>query len=102
LIVKLGPMTGAFEKKDEAKAFAPWWGRKAGDTERVLPPYSALRRRGNTVACLGREEDEAYAYFGSEWEGPSDTWNETCTDHAMTLFEPARYLPRCAAAGRSV
>ncbi|MFG0247319.1 MAG: hypothetical protein ACF8OB_00415, partial [Phycisphaeraceae bacterium JB051] len=32
-------------------------------------------------------EDDVYAYFGKEWE--PDTWNETYTDYAMTLFEPA-------------
>ncbi|MBM3880829.1 MAG: hypothetical protein FJ387_14115 [Verrucomicrobia bacterium] len=52
---KLGPMTGGFEKKDEAKEFARWWGKKHGDVERVLPPYTALTCQENAVKCLGRE-----------------------------------------------
>jgi hypothetical protein len=51
----LGPMTGDFVKKDEAKEFARWWGKKYGDIERVIPPYTALTRRDNRVACLSRE-----------------------------------------------
>ena len=34
-------------------------------------------------------ENHLYDYFGPEWEGNNDTWNETYTDYAMTLFEPA-------------
>ncbi len=52
---KLGPMTGEFVKKNEAKEFARWWGKKVGDIERVIPPYTALTRKGNVVGCLGRE-----------------------------------------------
>ena len=52
---RLGPMTGGFEKKDEAREFARWWGKKAGHVERVIPPYAALVRTGNAVTCLGRE-----------------------------------------------
>jgi len=52
---KLGPMSGTFVKKDEAKEFARWWGKKRGDIERVLPPYTALTHSGNAIACLGRE-----------------------------------------------
>ena len=40
---KLGPYSRNFEKKDEAKEFARWWGKKCGDIERVLAPYTALR-----------------------------------------------------------
>ncbi len=61
----LGPMASAFEKKDEAKEFPRWWGKKYGDIERVLPPYEAIRSQksegrgqkseGKTFALLGRE-----------------------------------------------
>jgi len=34
-------------------------------------------------------EDDVYSYFGAEWEAGKDTWNESYTDYAMTLFEPA-------------
>jgi len=51
----LGPMTGSFVKKDEAAEYAHWWNTKHGDTERVLPPYTALTHRDNTVGSLGRE-----------------------------------------------
>ena len=44
-----------FEKKDEPKEFAKWWNNKIGDTEKVLPPYEALKVNGNTVTCTRRE-----------------------------------------------
>jgi len=50
-----GPMSATFVKKDEAKEYAHWWGKKHGDIERVLPPYTALKTRGSTVESLGRE-----------------------------------------------
>jgi len=52
---RLGPMTSAFVKKDEASEFGRWWGEKQGDIERIIPPYTALTRKGDTIACLGRE-----------------------------------------------
>ncbi len=39
----LDPVKRTFEKKDEALAFPRWWGKKVGDIERVLPPFTALR-----------------------------------------------------------
>jgi len=51
----LGPMTAELVKKDEAKEFARWWGKKCGNIERVIPPYTALKCNGSRVACLGRE-----------------------------------------------
>jgi hypothetical protein len=51
----LGPMTGTIEKKDEAKAFAAWWGKKCGNVERVLPPFTAIARKGTMLTCWGRE-----------------------------------------------
>jgi len=42
----LGPMEGAIEKKDAARAFPEWWGKKFGDIERVVPPFEPLRRAG--------------------------------------------------------
>jgi len=50
-----GPRTGTFVKKDEAKAFAHWWGKDPGNSERVLAPFTAIRRRGNAFRCWGRE-----------------------------------------------
>ena len=44
-----------FEKKDEPKEFAKWWNNKIGDTEKVLPPYEALKVNGNSVTCTRRE-----------------------------------------------
>jgi len=52
---KLGPVSDAFVKKDEAREFAPWWGTKYGDIERVIPPYTAISRSEATISCLGRE-----------------------------------------------
>jgi hypothetical protein len=40
---KLGPFSRTFEKKDEAKEFARWWGKKCGNIERVLKPFAPLR-----------------------------------------------------------
>ncbi len=55
----LGPMTNYFEKKDEAKEFGHWWDRKdIGSVERVLPPFTAIKRqkgKGATYECWGRE-----------------------------------------------
>ena len=62
----LGPFSRDFKKKDEAKEFARWWGRKCGDIERVLAPYAALRSgrwqvtggkggEANGFSLLGRE-----------------------------------------------
>ncbi len=50
-----GPMTAAIEKKDEAKAFPEWWGKKFGDVERVLPPYTGVKRRDDTVSVILRD-----------------------------------------------
>lgn len=51
---KTGPVTSAFVKKDEAKEFAAWWGNKIGDVERVLPPFTKLTVKDNTVSLLER------------------------------------------------
>lgn len=45
----------SFEKKDEAREYAKWWNNKIGDTEKVLPPFEALKVKGNTVSCTRRE-----------------------------------------------
>ena len=58
-----GPRNGSFAKKDEAKAFAHWLGKDPGNAERVLPPFTAIKRRPTrrtsqtspTFACWGRE-----------------------------------------------
>ncbi len=50
-----GPRTGSFEKKDEAKTFAHWWGKDPGNSERVLPPFTPIARRGGALRCWGRE-----------------------------------------------
>lgn len=44
-----------FDKKDEAKEYAKWWNNKIGDTEKVLPPFEALKVKGGTVSCTRRE-----------------------------------------------
>lgn len=50
-----GPMTATIVKKDEAKEFPEWWGKKFGDVERVLPPYTGVKRRGDTVSVILRD-----------------------------------------------
>ncbi|HUU58224.1 MAG TPA: glycoside hydrolase domain-containing protein, partial [Phycisphaerae bacterium] len=52
---KLGPVAGKFKKLDEAKVFAAWWKNKHGNTERVIPPFTAVSRQGNTVTTIGRK-----------------------------------------------
>ena len=44
----------SFEKKDEAKEFAKWWHNKIGDTEKVLPPFEALKIKGDSITCTRR------------------------------------------------
>ncbi len=43
-----------FEKKDEAKVYAHWWQNRIGHTERILPPFEALKVTGDTIACTRR------------------------------------------------
>lgn len=50
-----GPMTATIVKKDEAKEFPEWWGKKFGDVERVLPPYTGVKRQGDTVSVILRD-----------------------------------------------
>ena len=50
----LGPMRRQFIKKDEAKEYAHWWKNEYGNVERVLPPYTALVQKDESVASLGR------------------------------------------------
>jgi len=51
----IGPMTATIQKKDEAKAFPAWWGKKFGNIERVIPPFTPITRKGNVLGCWGRE-----------------------------------------------
>ncbi len=44
-----GPRTGSFEKKDEAKAFAHWWGKDSGNSERVLAPFEAIKASKESI-----------------------------------------------------
>jgi len=50
----LGPVTTRFEKLGEAKVFAAWWNNKLGNSERVIPPFEAITRKGQTVTLWGR------------------------------------------------
>jgi len=38
-----GPMSATIEKKDEAKEYPQWWGRRFGDADQVIPPFTAIR-----------------------------------------------------------
>ena len=49
-----GPQSGAFSKKDEAHVFSAWWGKDAGNSERVMAPFTAITRQGNRFSCWGR------------------------------------------------
>jgi len=59
-----GPRTGAFEKKDEAKAFAHWWGKDPGNSERVLKPFEAIRSQKSEVRG---QKSEAFSCWGREY-----------------------------------
>ncbi len=50
----LGPQTADFEKLDEATTFAAWWRNDFGETERVIPPFTAITRKGADVSTIGR------------------------------------------------
>jgi len=56
-----GPMTATIVKKDEAKEFPEWWGKKFGDVERVLPPYEAIR------PIAKDQSDPAFSLLGREY-----------------------------------
>jgi hypothetical protein len=51
---RLGPETQGFQKRDEAKVFAAWWKNTIGDTERIIPPFTAMSVKGSTVGVWGR------------------------------------------------
>ncbi|MGD0089189.1 MAG: glycoside hydrolase domain-containing protein [Planctomycetota bacterium] len=51
---ELGPVKTSFKKLDEAKVFSAWWKNKLGDTERVIPPFEPLKKKGSTVSVWGR------------------------------------------------
>ncbi len=42
-----------FAKKDPAKDF-PWWNTKVGNIEKVIAPWTAMTRSGNTIGVWGR------------------------------------------------
>lgn len=44
-------------KKDEPKEFAKWWDNKIARTDRILPPFEALKIEGNRVSCTRRSYD---------------------------------------------
>ncbi|MGA2620043.1 MAG: glycoside hydrolase domain-containing protein [Thermoguttaceae bacterium] len=50
----LGPLVSTIEKKDEAQAFPEWWGKKFGNVERVLPPFTPIVCKGDDIDCWGR------------------------------------------------
>lgn len=39
----IGPQTVKFRKLDEARAFPQWWGKTAGNIERVIPPFEGIK-----------------------------------------------------------
>lgn len=74
------------EQKVKADAHAKQWMWKDAFRGRSGFNYTHMSFQ---IIGYGRKslEDHVYAYFGKEWE--PDTWNETYTDYAMTLLEPA-------------
>jgi len=51
---QLGPVSSILVKKDEAKEFAAWWQNKLGDVERLIPPFTAMKRDRTAVSLWGR------------------------------------------------
>jgi hypothetical protein len=45
--------TTPFEKKDLAKEY-PWWNTTVGNIERVIAPWTAMKRQGNKIGVWGR------------------------------------------------
>ena len=50
----IGPQTVKLKKLDEPKAFAEWWGKAAGNIERVIPPFTPMAQAKDTVSMWGR------------------------------------------------
>jgi hypothetical protein len=50
----LGPEVTTFKKLDEAKSFAAWWKNDLGQTERLIPPFTALSGKRDQVSVVGR------------------------------------------------
>jgi len=50
----VGPVTTAFEKLDEAKAFPEWWQKGLGHAERVIPPFVPMTKERDKVTAWGR------------------------------------------------
>jgi len=62
-------------------------------TYQWMDPYSArngvdFSHMSFTLHSYGRKSiiDDLYNYFGPEWEGPIDIWNDSYTDYVMYLF----------------
>jgi len=50
----LGPVATGFKKLNEAKEYAEWWNNNLGHIERVIPPFTAMKREGAAVSTWGR------------------------------------------------
>gem|GEM_PF-797645 len=50
---KRGPMQATIEKKNEAREFASWWGKKFGNPDQIVPPFDPIRT-GDAWQCWGR------------------------------------------------
>jgi hypothetical protein len=61
----LGPMSATFEKRDESKEFPAWWGKKFGDPERVLPPFTAIEKC--QVSGVKGQSDPGFSCWGREY-----------------------------------
>ncbi len=64
-----GPRSASFEKKDEAKAFAHWWGKDPGDSKRLLPPFTAIERVGKNglFSLFQSRSAAAFTCWGREY-----------------------------------
>lgn len=79
---RIGPETRKFEKLDEAKAFPEWWNNKLGNPERVIPPFTVMKRQNDAVSCWGRTyELDALGLPGS-----------VVSQKARVLAAPARVI----------
>jgi len=51
---RIGPVQTSFTKLDESKVFADWWNTKLGDTERIIKPFTGVKKEGNNISVWGR------------------------------------------------
>lgn len=60
----LEPKKASFAQLDEAREFPEWWNTKLGNVERVIPPFTAIRRRPTRPTS---QTAQTFAFWGREY-----------------------------------